>query len=306
MTDLKRLGFEAGTGQARYPKILVFGAAGTGKTWFALGAGTKDNPAIVLDTEAGTHFYGPETGHHFLRKDTQNIRDALQVVQALEGVESDAPLVLDSGTILYEAVQEAVAEKARVDELKFHHWRHIKRPFRKLYVHLMNLPRPVIITAHEAQQFSMSKGELVVTGYDPRFEKQAVHVFDLVLRLTRNGEVTTATVHKSRLAGFPTGKTIENPSYHGIIKAAYGGKTFVSGDVLDGDAEIAKVAEAMDAEGRLMADKDDVLAKVSAAKAVPHLENIFRKYKSDAEAGGWLDDLVAACSKRKKELKGGE
>lgn len=303
---LGKLGFAPAEAKSRHPKILVFGASGSGKTWFALGAGDRDNPAIVLDTERGTHFYGPQTGHHFVRRDTQDVKAALDVARTLQKDGGDNAIILDSGTILYETTQEAVARAQGVEELKFQHWRFVKTPYKRLYSALMGLARPVIITAHEGTEYDMKRGELIATGFKPKFENGADYVFDLVLRLVADRGNRKAIAYKSRLPGLPTGTEIPDPTFQKIVDAGYGATAPVDDSYHDYDKSVDAAAEQFDKSGDMKVTLDDVLDKFSTAKAVPHLDNIKRKYAPVIKAGGerGVAAAQAAYEMAKKRLSG--
>ena len=295
MTDLSALGFTEAKAACRYPKILVFGASGTGKSWFAAGAGDADNPALVIDTEGGTDFYGPETGHHFQKMPSQNIRAVERVARALAKEPSTAPLVLDSGTIMWDVTQDAVAARFNVEDLQMHHWNKVKKPYRQLYPLLMSLPRPVIITAHEGAIFEeqtngRGKKELAVIGYKPKFENQAEYAFDLTLRLELINGKRIGTAYNSRLVDFPTGATMDDPTYAGIVALAYKGEMTAS-PLPDLDAAVEEAAEDLDG---LEVPVDEILTKMGRTRKYETAYDLFTKNQDRATREGWHDRLCEA------------
>lgn len=295
--DYGKLGFEPAVMHARQPKILVFGRAGSGKTRFALGAGTKEQPALVMDSEGGTHFYTEAQGFYYLRRDTQNIVDAMRVVDAL--MEEDgpgAPVVLDSGTVFWTVSQDAYCARAGIEDPQFGDWRKIKHPFQRLYSRLMILNRPIIITAHESAVYSertnkKGRKELFVDGYKFDFEKKADHVFDIILRMMAEGGKFWAEVYKTRLAALPTGTRIDDPSYAKVIKMAgvydHAGK----GKIADYDRTVQAAADTFTNNPL----RDDVLCDIKDAATVERIKEIFEQYKDVAKAEGWLQDMRVAA-----------
>lgn len=295
MADLfADLGFSPPIIGGRQPKILLFGGPGTGKTYMALSSGTKEAPAILLDTEGGSHFYGDGTGHFFVRKDTQNIMDALRVADALLKRTDPSPLVVDSGTILWKMAQEGYCAKKKIDDPAFGDWRKIKAPFERLYSRLMAMPRPVIITAHEAENVDQ-EGKAVKKNVDepakPVFEKRAAHVMDICLRLSVRRRVRIAEVYKSRIAALPVGDEIENPTYARIIELAgvYGGAPAAPPQpVEDYDATVARVAD--DYTDNIF--RDETLRALRAVKSMEEAREIVTEaVKKTAAVDGWLHDL---------------
>jgi hypothetical protein len=216
---------------ARQLKLLVYGGAGTGKTWFAIHAPSP----LIIDTESSTDAYRGQPNLPLFTV-AKNARPS-EITAALEqfaelgyipnGRDRLQPetLVIDSFSLLWAVAQEAgqkIAEgRARKNKrapeearLAFGDWSLIKRPIQRLYTQLLNLPVHVIVTARMKDIYDDTTSEPRKVGEAPDIERNAVYNFDLVLKLEVDGNgKRTGLVEKSRFADFPPGTRIPDPSW---------------------------------------------------------------------------------------------
>ncbi len=216
---------------ARQIKLLVYGGAGTGKTWFAIHAPSP----LIIDTESSTDPYRgqPDLPPFTVAKNARpsEIAATLEQFASLgyipNGRDRLQPetLVIDSFTILWLVAQEAgqkIAEgRARKNNrpteaarLAFGDWSLIKRPIQRLYTQLLNLPVHVIVTARQKDIYDDTTSEPRKVGEAPDIERNAVYNFDLVLKLEVDEKGRrTGLVEKSRFADFPPGTRLPDPSW---------------------------------------------------------------------------------------------
>ncbi|NLF78872.1 MAG: AAA family ATPase, partial [Chloroflexi bacterium] len=216
---------------ARQLKLLVYGGAGAGKTWFAIHAPSP----LIIDTESSTDPYRgqPDLPPFTVAKNARpsEITATLEQFASLgyipNGRERLQPetLVIDSFTLLWMVAQEAgqkLAEGRAVKykrppeeaRLAFGDWSLIKRPIQRLYTQLLNLPVHVIVTARQKDIYDEATSEPRKVGEAPDIERNAVYNFDLVLKLEVDGNgKRTGLVEKSRFADFPPGTRIPDPAW---------------------------------------------------------------------------------------------
>ncbi len=228
---------------ARQLKLLVYGGAGTGKTWFAIHAPSP----LIIDTESSTDPYRgqPNLPPFTVAKNARpsEIAATLEQFASLgyipNGRERLQPetLVIDSFTILWLVAQEAgqkIAEgRARKNNrpteaarLAFGDWSLIKRPIQRLYTQLLNLPVHVIVTARQKDIYDDTASEPRKVGEAPDIERNAVYNFDLVLKLELDEKGRrTGLVEKSRFADFPPGTRLPDPSWATFAHLARAGET---------------------------------------------------------------------------------
>jgi hypothetical protein len=219
-------------------KLLLYGAWGSGKTYFGLGAPGK---VAVIDTEGGTAFYkGMFPDFDVLT--TKSYRD---VLNALDWIESNPgmyqTLVIDPVTVLYETLQDAalkarVARKARSagsgfdpDEvdLEIKDWGQIKRRYKALMTRLANMRCHVIVVAREKDDTVMKGSEIVKVGVKPDAEKGTSYYFDVVVRAVVKGESRVFTVEKARGVigqSLPLGSQHIDPTFLSMFGAALKGE----------------------------------------------------------------------------------
>lgn len=194
------------------PKVLIYGAAGVGKTWASL-----DFPSVYyIDTEAGADldnyakklrasgaaYMGPDDG-------SNDFKSVIEEVQTLATTDHQyKTLVIDSFTKLFNtqvALTAEAMEKARVEDA----FGASKKPAvgltRRLIAWLDKLDMNVILICHERTQWSNGK-EVGITfdGYD-----KLLYELHLALHITKQGQSRKAKVVKSRLESFPDAESFD-------------------------------------------------------------------------------------------------
>lgn len=171
-------------------KILLSGAAGTGKTVAALSF-----PRVAyIDTEGGTRLYRafPEFAHvRWL--DTKSLSDVEKAIAAIatDGGKSFDTLVLDSVSALYDVLKEATSKLNRTGDMGFREWSKVNGRMKALYNSLTNLQTHVIVISRESTEYETSGSELRKIGVKPDADKNIAYLFDFHIRMKQNhqGEV---------------------------------------------------------------------------------------------------------------------
>lgn len=214
-------------------KFLIYGATGTGKTWFALSF-----PEIVgIDTEDGWARYvnkpiGKNIKHILTSSSTTDLEDALDEIDE-ELVNNVKTFVLDSYTKIYEnqqfALQNLAEKRARrkggdVEDtsMSVRDWGKLKLNTKKIQATQLMLASKGVNIVNVAQEADIKekRGEnWVVIGHKPDLSKGVEFDYDIVLRFTteddkKNKTVTyKAEVLKDRTGTFKKYDIIENPSF---------------------------------------------------------------------------------------------
>lgn len=194
------------------PKVVIFGAAGVGKTWTSL-----DFPSVYyMDTEGGANrkhytdklkasggrYFGPEQG-------SQSFASIIEEVKILATEKhSYKTLVLDSGSALYDAARQEAAESGG-DEYG-RDKKEANKPARKLMDWLRRIDMNVIIICHEIPKWGLdAKGERSQTGVTFDAWNKLDYALDLCLNIQKAGPRRFAKVTKSRLLEFPEGENFD-------------------------------------------------------------------------------------------------
>jgi hypothetical protein len=198
-------------------KGLIFGASGVGKTWFTL---SFPSP-YYIDTEggadlahyqerlkaAGGAYMGPDEG-------ALDFGEILGQMRALATEKhKHKTLVIDSITKIYQVEIANSAERLGEKDV----FGASKKPaiarMRQLVNWTMKLDMNVWFVAHEANEWGVSPttGQREEVGKIPDVWEKLVYELDLGLRVTRRGKIfpAIASVHKSRLLGFPLGDVFD-------------------------------------------------------------------------------------------------
>lgn len=200
--------------EPRKPQLVIYGASGVGKTWFALSF-----PSVYyIDTEGGAErkhymerlkasggrYLGPEDG-------ANDFDTIIEQVKAL-GVESHSykTVVIDSITKPFLTAVSNEAERLK-DKNAFGA---DKKPaiasMRRLISAVHRLDMNVIFVAHEKAEWGVDqKGERSELGKIPDAYEKLIYELDLAMQVTKRGPKRTATVKKSRLLGFPEADTFD-------------------------------------------------------------------------------------------------
>jgi hypothetical protein len=192
--------------QPSKPKVLIYGAAGCGKTWTSL-----DFPSVYyIDTEGGADlpqyaaklktskaaYMGPDDG-------ANDFRTVIEEVQTL--ATTDHPyktLVIDSFSKLFNNQLSQTAEQLE-KEKKEDAFGLSKKPAialtRRLIAWLDKLDMNVVLICHEKAQWGDGK-QIGITfdGYE-----KLMYELHLCLHISKQGNSRKAKVVKSRLEAFP-------------------------------------------------------------------------------------------------------
>lgn len=198
--------------EPRKPQLVIYGASGVGKTWFALSF-----PAVYyIDTEGGAQrahymerleksggkYLGPEDG-------ANDFEVIIEQVKALATEKHKfKTLVIDSVTKPFISV--IAVEGERLGEANV--FGADKKPaiacMRRLINAVHRLDMNVIFVAHEKSEWGQNaKGDRVELGKIPDTYDKLIYELDLTFQVVKRGPARTALVKKSRLMGFPESET---------------------------------------------------------------------------------------------------
>lgn len=196
------------------PKIVIYGASGTGKTWFA----TSFPACYFIDSEAGAtrahymerlskssgKYLGPEDGAN----DFEVIIDQVKAL-AVEKHKFKT-VVIDSITKPF-ITSIATAAESLGDRNAFGA---DKKPaigaMRRLIAAVHRLDMNVVFVAHEKTEWGvLANGERGEIGKGADVYDKLIYEMDLCLQVVKRGPLREAIVRKSRLVGFPEGTNFE-------------------------------------------------------------------------------------------------
>lgn len=191
-----------------HAKILIFGASGVGKTWWAL-----DMPKVYyIDCEGGArlrHYQDKlaKAGGMYLSPEdgALDFGFLIEQVQALATEKHDfKTVVVDSITKVFQTCLAAEAERLG-DKDQFGQSKKLPiANMRRLIAWIMRLDMNVVFIAHETSEWGVdSKGVRTEIGKVADIWGTAIYELDLVLQATKQGSSRYALVKKSRLQGFP-------------------------------------------------------------------------------------------------------
>lgn len=206
MTKLKAK--DPSSTESRKPQIVIYGASGVGKTWFALSF-----PAVYyIDTEGGAQrahymerlqksggkYLGPEDGAN----------DFEVIIEQVKGLSTEKhtfkTLVIDSVTKPF--ISAIAVEGERLGEKNA--FGADKKPaiacMRRLINAVHRLDMNVIFVAHEKSEWGQdAKGDRVELGKIPDTYDKLIYELDLTFQVVKRGPNRQALIKKSRLIGFP-------------------------------------------------------------------------------------------------------
>jgi len=310
--------FEKPDPRKNHPKIMVFGPAGSGKTAFGLSAACcDDKPLAIIDTEAGSTFMsegylGPDGLVTNPNVTTLHTQDPTQVLKALDFLERNSgkycALLVDSASVIWEMAQDSYfTHKGRI---RGGDWNAIKLPVKRAYHRMMALDMPVVMTCRQKTNYAeFSSDRVSVDASDPfapDFEKNAVHVFDVVLRLWRDKTGFHAVVHKSRIYEWPEDDSTHDgltyprvlaPMTHrfgGGVSSPFAAATAEGvlgmGAALFSDVspeEIGQWQTAVENDGGLATDKAELQSVIAGARTRATNRGFYSQVK------GWLAEYWA-------------
>lgn len=193
--------------EPRKPQMVIYGASGVGKTWFALSFPN----VYYIDTEGGASrahymerlaksggkYLGPEDGAN----DFELIIDQVKALTTEQ--HAFKTLVIDSVTKPF--ISSIAAEGERLGEKNA--FGADKKPavqsMRRLIAAVHRLDMNVIFIAHEKAEWGEVNGQRAEIGKAPDTYEKLIYELDLAFQVTKRGAAREAIVKKSRLIGFP-------------------------------------------------------------------------------------------------------
>lgn len=198
------------TAEPSKPKVLIYGAPGVGKTWFALSfpavyycdseGGANLNHYTERLTKAGGKYLGPEDGAN----DFEVIIDQAKALATEK--HKFKTFVVDSITKPF--ISAIAAESERLGDRNA--FGADKKPavgaMRRLINAIHRLDMNVVFIAHEKTEWGILKnGERGEIGKGPDVYDKLAYELHLCFQVIKQGPQRTAIVKKSRLIGFPDG-----------------------------------------------------------------------------------------------------
>lgn len=205
MSKLKAITPEQASKKLSKPKIIVFGKAGVGKTWAALDfpncyyidteGGAKQSDYLSKLKKANGSYFGQDEG-------SQDFAEVTEQVKALATEKHNfKTLVIDSFSHLQMIeVGKEIEKFMRGKKDLSATYGAEKKPFaaqsRSLVNWLDKLDMTVILICHEKQRYEGKVAE----GFQADGWDKMEYLFNLVLRITKQGGTRYATVEKTRFS----------------------------------------------------------------------------------------------------------
>lgn len=302
--------FQEPSTKKAFPKVAIFGGPGAGKTAFALSAGTADKPVAVIDTEGGTDmmaagYIGAGGNRYRPNMRVLHAQDPSKLIQALDYLEKNADqfsaLVIDSATVIWQMAQDSFMQ-ADTGRIKLNEWNAVKLPINRAYHRIMRLPLATIFSCRLKELFEKDGNEMKLVGYAPDFEKGASYVFDLVLQFWGPQHDFAVSVYKTRLEELPHNTRLNSPDWAAVMGPI---SHRFDPTIANGSADYDPEAEGKRLYGKNgvpIPSKDEIMAKIADAKALPHLQNIVKKYNKIAKGDGWKQELDDAYKAKADQL----
>jgi len=265
-------------------KIALYGPAGSGKTFTSLLvaeglAATSGKRVALVDTEAGSSFYGIEVKERSVHPDafdfdvlyTRSLTETLAATKELD-TDKYGVIILDSITHIWEAAIGSYAGRTTsAGTIPFHAWGKIKKPYKDLMALLLSLPAHVLICGRQKNIYGEDEdGELKMLGVTLKAEAETPYEPHILIRMeaVRNVKTKTAVVtafaEKDR-TGVLAGKTMEWPTFDSIAGPILPLLGVEQAHVPTGDETSAKDAEALeDAEVAKATASEETLRRFSA------------------------------------------
>lgn len=198
------------TTEPRKPQMVIYGAPGVGKTWFA----TSFPACYFIDCEGGAtrahymerlakcggKYLGPEDGAN----DFETIIDQVKALATEKHIFKT--LVIDSITKPF--ISSIATEGERLG--KANAFGADKKPaiqaMRRLIAAVHRLDMNVIFVAHEKAEWGEVDGQRTEIGKVADTYEKLIYEMDLAFQVVKRGPLREAVVKKSRLTGFPEGE----------------------------------------------------------------------------------------------------
>lgn len=179
-------------------KALIFGNAGTGKTYTSLllaeGLAKREGKRIaVIDTEpnAPSGMYAPrkdgkapESGVVPIDFDLEAPTDIKEMKRVVEEFDPSTHnvLVLDTFTWFWRKLSDTESVKTSIGTTSFSQWAKIKREYRDTLIKLLNLPAHLFMTAREQVEYdAVNTTEMKAVGFKAMLEKETPYETTLLI-----------------------------------------------------------------------------------------------------------------------------
>lgn len=287
-------------------KVSVYGAAGSGKTTFALSF-----PGVgVVDMERGTDWYagresrsGVKINPNFKVKHTGSAKDVIDLIDGLndqfkKGNRPIETLVIDPVTMFWDAIQDAFLERLKKKskdndaKIQLWHWKEIRAPYRRAITKLLNMPIHFVLVGRESNVFEKDdKGELIVAGTKLAGEKDTPYTSDIHLHFfTRPHPETSENtffvrVEKDRTGLLAEGSVVKDFSYHKLKELADGDFSNVElPEEGPDDMRYEDVDNISERDSEIFADKSDPVSDLLNDEKIVMMRNRL----------GWMPGKVKA------------
>jgi len=272
----------------KWIKILLSGPWGSGKTTFLT---TMPGPRYWTDAEHSSDHIRDSDDPVLYTTSFADLKNAIAEIKENGNVGS---FIIDPYTIFWERLIDHVESETK-DGLQFRHWAKIKKPNKRLFTELLNLPCHVGIATHEADVFEMQKNdrgklEPVKIGVKIDAEKKTGYSPDVVLRLAIEGGVHVGYIEKIRIrkdlavkTGLVIGARIENPTFDHFRPIM---ETYASGKAI---AHYADDRETSEKDDKVFEQIEDEEEQARKKKVVGQIQRGEKKCQ-DLKIYGWQDD----------------
>jgi len=334
-------GFRQKKPRKRWVKAAVYGPPGAGKTLTSLilaeGLAKASGKRVAfVDTEEGSNWYSaavPERRVHpdafeFDSIDTRSLHTVADHIfgnpkhrdGAIPPLDTDqyGVLVIDSITHLWESARNSyTGKKGRGGQLPIQAWGQIKKPYRDLITHLLNLPIHVILCGRQGVDYGVDdRGEQRALGVKMKAESETPYEPDFLFRMEAvrgrgPDAITTLFVEKDR-SGVLRGKAIEWPTFDNVVAPLLPYLGNEHGQVQTSDDQVLADAEAqLDAAEHKQRISEQLVteykARFSLAGTVEELKTISRELtpaRKKTITTDALADIRTAYTQRLEQLGG--
>lgn len=189
-------------------KMMVYGAAGTGKTICSLGFPKP----YLIDTERGTHAepYYDEllVKNGGMKLETQDFNEMYKAVTMLSNTKHEyKTLIIDPITIIYQNTVDDCEQKLGEKTGFNKQYSETNKLFRRFFNLLYKLDMNIILTSHAKSEYEVKnvngKNEMVAKGLTYDMVKKTDYMLDLLLEVKFINNKRMAVIKKSRLRSFP-------------------------------------------------------------------------------------------------------